>query len=133
MDSSIYFKNETEFDLEFYMNADSPERLSEALSLSSTIPPKFQSLSQSLVALVSDFGLLSFEPLSIDDPESVLRLARLVDKANGFVMGGLQEGNEGLFETVMGMQTYRSPREIQDKYWGSALDDDAGVDEELEK
>jgi hypothetical protein len=111
------------------MNADSPEMLSEALTHSNSIPPKFQALSQSLVSLISDFGLLSFEPLCIDDPDSVLLLAKLVDKANGFVMSGLSSGNEGIFETVMGMKEYVSPREIQEKYWGDQEDEDVLVDD----
>lgn len=39
--------------------------------------------------MIEDFGLLSFHPLAIEDRNSVRALVALIDKANGYVFGGL--------------------------------------------
>ena len=41
--------------------------------------------------MVEDFGLLSFQPLAIEDVASVRHLAALVDKSNGYVFAGLAQ------------------------------------------
>ena len=41
--------------------------------------------------MVEDFGLLSFQPLAIEDVASVRHLAALIDKSNGYVFAGLAQ------------------------------------------
>ena len=51
--------------------------------------------------MIEDFGLLSFQPLAIEDRDSVRHLAALVDKANGYVFSGLARpgGRTALVDT----------------------------------
>lgn len=124
-----------EFNLEFYTQVDDLDYLLQALSLDASIPSKFQSLTSSLTSLIQDFGLLGFQTLCIDDPKSVLSIARLVDKANGYALGGLTPGNESLFETVMSLQSGEQDiREVQEKYWDedeSQFEENELLNEEL--
>ena len=70
--------------------------------------------------LVSEFGLVSFLTLAIEDKESVLNVLRAVDKANGYVYGGLTQGNESLFEVAARVGFYeQSLRDAEDKYLSS--------------
>lgn len=61
---------------------------------------KYLKLSAALCELISDFGLVGFKTLCIDDNESVICIARAIDKANGYVYGGLEKANESLFATA---------------------------------
>lgn len=46
---------------------------------------RYQKLNQALCGLVEDYSLVSFQPLNIEDKESVYSLIRRIDKTNGFV------------------------------------------------
>jgi len=47
---------------------------------------RFHRLHEKVVEVVTDFNLVSFTPISIKDPESLLALQATVDKATGFVL-----------------------------------------------
>ena len=97
------------FNLEFYTQVQDLEYLMHYLSQDSTIPSRYTALTKAIAEVVQDFGLVSFEPLAIDDPESVIRLARLIDKANGYVFGGLENGS--IFDVAI-----KSDGFVQDVY-----------------
>ena len=61
---------------------------------------RMKKLNEALVGLVEDFGLVSFHTLCIEDKESVYNLLKSVDKANGFVFGGLTPGNDSIFRVA---------------------------------
>ena len=42
-----------------------------------------------LVQVVGDYGLLSFQPLAIEDKDSVQKVLALIDKANGHAFSAL--------------------------------------------
>lgn len=46
--------------------------------------------------VIEDFGLLSFQPLAVEDRDSMRHLAALIDKSNGFVFAGLAREGESL-------------------------------------
>ena len=49
--------------------------------------------------MIQDYNLVSFIPLCIDDPETVIELIRTVDRANGYI--NLQSsGDESVFKLV---------------------------------
>lgn len=50
--------------------------------------------------LVQDFQLVCFHPLAIEDKESVYKIVKTVDKANGYIYGGLSEGNECILDLI---------------------------------
>lgn len=103
--------------------------------LDSSTSPKFAKLNKAICGLIEDFSLVSFVPLNIQvwfllrssnlvdillqDKDSVYKLVRIIDKANGYlncelstvtskytltqmryVYGGLSKGNEGLMDVA---------------------------------
>lgn len=66
---------------------------------------------------MQDFGLVGFLTLCVEDKESVTHLVRAVDKANGFVFGGLEQGNESIFETADRWEAWdRYNHDVAEKY-----------------
>ena len=81
---------------------------------------KFASLNHAVCELIDDFRLVSFQPLHIEvqamqhhssivrcvdvfgaqDKESTYNLLKVIDKSNGYVFGGLTEGNESIMEVA---------------------------------
>lgn len=70
---------------------------------------RFHKLNAALCELIDDFSLVSFHPLCIEDQRSTLGVLRAVDKANGYVFGGLDEANEA----IMGVAV-RGDRAVED-------------------
>ncbi|KAG0300490.1 GPN-loop GTPase 2, partial [Dissophora globulifera] len=82
---------------------------------------RFQQLNEALCDLVEDFGLVGFETLCIQDKESVTKVVRAIDKAGGYVFGGLEEANESIFMTAMrtGSEWDSAVADVQERYLGS--------------
>eukprot|EP01129_Flabellula_baltica_P007082 TRINITY_DN2722_c0_g1_i4.p1 TRINITY_DN2722_c0_g1~~TRINITY_DN2722_c0_g1_i4.p1 ORF type:complete len:124 (+),score=14.85 TRINITY_DN2722_c0_g1_i4:334-705(+) len=76
-----------DFSLEYYANATNLEFLGDVLDRN--MNPKYKALNKCLCETVEDFGLVSFEALDIQDAQSVFRILKLIDKANGFAYTGL--------------------------------------------
>jgi len=49
---------------------------------------KFHALNRALVDLITDFGLLAFHTLAVEDKQSMLTLLRAIDRASGFAFSG---------------------------------------------
>jgi hypothetical protein len=96
-----------------------------------------------MIDLIQDYNLVSFYPLCIDDPETVVEIIRVCDRAVGFY--GFKE-DESLFKTVdkcgEWMDEWDRVMEISEKYvsdvkerdvgqeWDELVDDEV-VDDEL--
>lgn len=65
------------------------------------INPKLLNLTRAISELINDFGLVSFIPVAIEDKECMAFLMQEIDKANGFVFGGLTAGNESILGSAM--------------------------------
>ncbi|KAJ3024360.1 GPN-loop GTPase 2 [Thoreauomyces humboldtii] len=78
----------TAFNLDFYTEVQDLDYLLERLN-DGPFGKKYQALNQALCDLVRDYSLVGFHTLAIEDRESVLALAQAVDKANGYIYGGL--------------------------------------------
>ncbi len=63
---------------------------------------RYRKLSAALADVIEDFGLVSFQPLAIEDKESVERVLALADKATGYVFAGLAGRNPYPPEFVYG-------------------------------
>ena len=61
---------------------------------------RFHKLNEALVGMIEDFGLVSFYPLKVEDKKSMNTILRVIDKANGYVFGAFENGNESIMETV---------------------------------
>ena len=57
---------------------------------------KWAKLNEAMIQLIEDFGLVSFQPLAVEDKASMAALVRAIDRASGFVFGADARGvNEG--------------------------------------
>lgn len=106
------------FNLEFYTQVQDLSYLLERMKIDEDpFSKKFKKLNGLLCDLVSQFGLVSFLTLAIEDKESVLNIIRAVDKSNGYIYGGLTQGNESLFDVAARVDAHeQTVRDAQDKY-----------------
>ncbi|KAI9092650.1 GPN-loop GTPase [Phlyctochytrium arcticum] len=79
---------ELDFSWDFYTEVQDLNYLLDRLN-EGTFGKKWVKLNEALCELVKDYSLVGFQTLSIESPESVLKLARLIDKTNGYIYGGL--------------------------------------------
>ncbi|KAF9159207.1 hypothetical protein BGX21_007418 [Mortierella sp. AD011] len=103
--------------LDFYTNVQDLSFLQYHLN-QDPFMKKFQQLNEALCDLIEDFGLVGFETLCIKDKESVTKVIRAIDKAGGYVFGGLEEANESIFMTAMraGSEWDTSVQDVQERY-----------------
>ena len=74
--------------------------------------------------------MVGFETLAIDDSESVMNIAKLIDKANGFVYGGLTDGNNSIMETAASLQKLQnSDQLVQEKYLKGSIESIHSINE----
>lgn len=99
------------FNLEFYTEVQDLHQLLPLLN-SSSFTSKYTKLNEALVEMIESFNLVAFYTLQIEDKHSVLNLARVVDKANGYAFGGLDEANESVMAAGGGR-----PGELEDVSW----------------
>ncbi len=102
------------FPLEFYTQLQDLDYIQLALAEDRSIPCRFQSLTKVLTDIVQDYGLVGFQTLCVDDPDAVLHLVKLIDKANGYVFGGLLENNSSIFETIQSQKNELSIRDVEE-------------------
>ncbi|KAF2152458.1 hypothetical protein K461DRAFT_294121 [Myriangium duriaei CBS 260.36] len=66
---------------------------------------KWRRLNEALIQLIDDFGLVSFQPLAVEDKASMMSLVRAIDRASGFVFGADAKGDlsneEGVWASAM--------------------------------
>lgn len=68
---------------------------------SATANAKFDALNDALIQLISDFGLVGFETLAVEDRASMAHFLRAVDRASGYVFAGAR-GRDEAGRTVEG-------------------------------
>ena len=80
---------ELPFKLDYYTEVQDLEYLIPYIEQegSSVLGKRYSRLTEIIGEIVSDFGLVSFEVLSIDDKQSMINLQSVVDKANGYIFG----------------------------------------------
>ncbi|KAI8051648.1 hypothetical protein BDF22DRAFT_754383 [Syncephalis plumigaleata] len=94
-----YCTDPAKFNLDFYTQVMDLSYLMQQLD-ESPLTAKYRRLNEALCELVEDFGLVGFQPLCIEDKMSVANVVQAVDKANGYVFGGLELANESIFEVA---------------------------------
>jgi hypothetical protein len=105
------------FNLDFYTQVQDLNYIVTALQQDVKVPKGFIALGSAIAQVVQEFGLVGFETLAIDDPDSVLRIAKLIDKANGYVYGGLTSGNNSIMETIASVPTQNQDQLVKEKYF----------------
>eukprot|EP01094_Clydonella_sp_ATCC50884_P003729 TRINITY_DN12844_c0_g2_i1.p1 TRINITY_DN12844_c0_g2~~TRINITY_DN12844_c0_g2_i1.p1 ORF type:complete len:307 (+),score=104.31 TRINITY_DN12844_c0_g2_i1:77-997(+) len=110
-------KDELAFSLDFYTDLPYPERLAQLVESEDPFLQRFGKLNHAVCELIDDFRLVSFQLLAIEDKEMTYNLLKTIDKANGFVFGGLTEGNDSIMAVAdsAGFEYFRVA-DIQDRY-----------------
>lgn len=80
---------ELPFRLEYYTEVQDLDYLKPYIDRegSNILNKRYGRLTDVISELVSDFNLVSFEVLCIDDKESMINLQSVIDKANGYIFG----------------------------------------------
>ena len=84
------FESKLQFNLDFYSEVLDLKYLLDALD-STPGMQKYVKLNAAIVSMVEDYGLVSFQPLDVNNNNSLLRLKNMIDKANGYVYGAGEE------------------------------------------
>jgi GTPase SAR1 family protein len=114
------YLTDQEFKLDYYTQVQDLSYLLERLD-SDPFTKKYRNLNSAICELVEEFGLVGFLTLCINDKESVLHVVRAIDKANGYVFGGLERSNESIFEIADRWEAWdRYNQEVEEKYIGSS-------------
>ena len=61
---------------------------------------KYASLNEAIVSVIQDYSLVSFSTLHVDNKESMLKLMKVIDKANGYFYGGLSKEGDDVMEMM---------------------------------
>lgn len=114
------------FNLDFYTEVQDLHYLLEQLN-SDTFTSKFKKLNEALVDLIEDYSLVGFYTLCIEDKDSVINLVRVIDKANGYIYGGLEDCNESIILSsarVGGLGSLEDIKEVQERYLRNTWDNE---------
>ncbi|ORX45316.1 hypothetical protein DM01DRAFT_1411066 [Hesseltinella vesiculosa] len=84
-----------QFNLQYYTDVMDLSYLLESLNEDS-FGSKYKKLNEALCELIEDFSLVGFYTLCVEDKDSMTKLQQVIDKAGGFVFGGLTAGNESI-------------------------------------
>lgn len=82
----------------------------------SPLGKRYNKLTETISELVSDFGLVSFEVLAIDDKESMINLQSVIDKANGYIFGSSEVGGDTVWAEATREGAMREHYDIQDRW-----------------
>ncbi|KAI7867877.1 GPN-loop GTPase [Spinellus fusiger] len=103
------------FNLDYYTNVMDLSYLLDSLN-EDAFGSKFKALNRALCELIQDFSLVGFYTLCVEDKTSMTKLQQVIDKANGYVFGGLTEGNESIFLTAMQSGYHEDVRDVQERW-----------------
>lgn len=85
-------KEKLQFNLEFYTEVLDLSFLLDALD-NNPFYAKYKKLNEAIVSMVEGYGLVSYQLLDSNNPESLSRLLVMTDKANGFAFGSSDTQN----------------------------------------
>jgi len=120
-----------DFNLDFYTDVQDLSFLQQVLE-KDKVTAKYKNLTAALSELIEDFNLVSFSTLNIEDKESVLKLLKIIDKANGYIYSGLPTMDQAKLPKLDVPDIdfeYNRVAAIQEKYM---LDDDQEENMDIE-
>jgi len=87
------------FNLDFYTEVQDLSYLLPSLEAESPMfaTGKFQKLNETVMELVEEFGLVSYEVLAVEDKKSMMSLLQTIDRAGGYAFGGAEGANDSVF------------------------------------
>ncbi|OWF53989.1 GPN-loop GTPase 2-like [Mizuhopecten yessoensis] len=79
---------------------------------------KYKKLNTALVDIIEEYSLVSFITLDVQEKESMLRVMKVVDKANGYLFGDLEERDlQSLMSCAVGAEfEYEKIKDVREKY-----------------
>ncbi|KAI8644529.1 hypothetical protein BD408DRAFT_474882 [Parasitella parasitica] len=110
------------FNLQYYTDVMDLSYLLDSLN-EDPFGSKYKKLNEALCDLIQDFSLVGFYTLCVEDKDSMTRLQQVIDKAGGFVFGGLTEGNESIMLTAMKAGYHEDVSDVQERWMEKDEDD----------
>lgn len=109
---------ELPFRLDYYTEVQDLDYLEPYIEKegSSVLGKKYSKLTETIKELVSDFNLVSFEVLSVDDKESMINLQGVIDKANGYIFGASEVGGDTVWAEASREGALIANYDIQDRW-----------------
>ncbi|KAL3867475.1 hypothetical protein ACJMK2_044677 [Sinanodonta woodiana] len=85
---------------------------------------RYKKLNAALVDVIEEYSLVSFVTLNIQDKESMLRVMKVVDNANGYIFGDLEERDvQSLMSYAVGAEfEYEKIKDVREKYMDTESD-----------
>lgn len=122
---------ELPFNLDFYTEVQDLDYLLPYVEKesSSVMGKRYAKLTETISEMVSDFNLVSFEVLAVDDKESMINLQLSVDKANGYIFGASEVGGDTVWAEATRDQGLRENYSIQERW----IDNKEEYDKEEQK
>ena len=79
---------------------------------------RFTKLNRALIELISDFGLVGFETLAVEDKVSMMNLLHAIDRASGYVFGTDKGTNDSVWQIAMqeGWGGKMDVRDVQERW-----------------
>lgn len=103
----------TRFNLDFYCELNNIKYLLET-ELESPFYKKYRDLTRAITDVIHDYALVTFVPLNIQQPEDILSVLRLADKANGYFIDDLDLSVLQLNPQLMEMASGRRMEPLND-------------------
>lgn len=122
---------ELPFKLDYYTEVQNLEYLQPHIEneKSGFFGSKYGRLMVTISEMVSDFGLLVFEVLCVDDKQSMINLQAAIDKANGYIFGASEVGGDTVWAEATRQGTNGIEYDIQERW----IDNKKIYDEEERK
>ncbi|CCC68121.1 hypothetical protein NCAS_0B00370 [Naumovozyma castellii] len=122
---------ELPFRLDYYTEVQDLDYLQPFIEKesSSVLGRRYSKLTETISELVSDFNLVSFEVLAVDDKQSMINLQSVVDKANGYIFGASEVGGDTVWAEATREGAMMVNYDIQDRW----IDNKEKYDEEERK
>lgn len=119
--------------LEFYTEVLDLNYLLEQLD-ESALSKRYRKLNKMIAELVTDYSLVTFTPVAVQNKKTLLNVMKVVDKANGYIYGSHEERNiQRLLSCAVGAE-FDNDRlgVVKDQYQGGLGQDSDEEDEEEE-
>ncbi|CDO93146.1 unnamed protein product [Kluyveromyces dobzhanskii CBS 2104] len=109
---------ELPFRLDYYTEVQELEYLQPHVEKegSSVLGKRYSKLTETISEMVSDFSLVSFEVLAVDDKQSMINLQSVVDKANGYIFGASEIGGDTVWAEASRQGAAMVNYDIQDRW-----------------
>lgn len=109
---------ELPFRLDYYTEVQELDYLKPHIDKegSSVLGRKYSRLTETISELVSDFNLVSFEVLCVDDKQSMINLQSIVDKANGYIFGVSEIGGDTVWAEATRQGSAIANYDVQERW-----------------